>query len=182
MTSAAVLLNNPKLSKLQFDSRNTELHALDDGLLEDYDNGLKEAEANSKYNLTIFHLMGQHVDYKTRYKQGADPFLGRQLRGQAPRADRQAAQGAEPLRQCHPLQRLHRGADREAYSKKETPSSSTCPTMARRCYEGNRGFICRNHSANIDWPLAHYEFEIPFWIYCSPKYISSHRDIYTPDT
>ena len=33
------------------------------------------------------------------------------------------------------------------------------------------GFICRNHSAEIDWPLAHYEFEIPFWIYCSPKYI-----------
>ena len=26
-------------------------------------------------------------------------------------------------------------------------------------------------------PLAHYEFEIPFWIYCSPKYIRNHRDI-----
>ena len=39
-------------------------------------------------------------------------------------------------------------------------------------------FICRNHSAEIDWPLAHYEFEIPFWIYCSPKYIRNHRDIY----
>ena len=26
--------------------------------------------------------------------------------------------------------------------------------------------------------MAHYEFEIPFWIFCSQKYISSHRDIY----
>ena len=52
------------------------------------------------------------------------------------------------------------------------------PDHGEECYEENRGFICRNHSAEIDWPLAHYEFEIPFWIYCSPKYIRNHRDIY----
>ena len=52
------------------------------------------------------------------------------------------------------------------------------PDHGEECYEENRGFICRNHSANIDWPLAHYEFEIPFWIYCSPKYIKAHRKIY----
>ena len=52
------------------------------------------------------------------------------------------------------------------------------PDHGEECYEGNRGFICRNHSAAIDWKLAHYEFEIPFWIYCSPKYIKTHRDIY----
>lgn len=43
------------------------------------------------------------------------------------------------------------------------------PDHGEECYEENRGFICRNHSAEIDWPLAHYEFEIPFWIYCSPN-------------
>ena len=52
------------------------------------------------------------------------------------------------------------------------------PDHGEECYEDNRGFICRNHSSAIDWPLAHYEFEIPFWIYCSQKYISTHRDIY----
>ena len=52
------------------------------------------------------------------------------------------------------------------------------PDHGEECYEENRGFICRNHSAQIDWPLAHYEFEIPFWIYCSQKYIRTHRDIY----
>ncbi len=60
--SGGFFLNNPELSKLQFDSRNTQLHALDDGLLKDYDDGLKEAETNSDHNLTIFHLMGQHVE------------------------------------------------------------------------------------------------------------------------
>ncbi len=52
------------------------------------------------------------------------------------------------------------------------------PDHGEECYEDDRGFICRNHSAAIDWPLAHYEFEIPFWIYCSRKYIRKHRDIY----
>ena len=52
------------------------------------------------------------------------------------------------------------------------------PDHGEECYEENRGFICRNHSANIDWKLAHYEFEIPFWIYCSKKYIQKHRAIY----
>ena len=52
------------------------------------------------------------------------------------------------------------------------------PDHGEECYEENRGFICRNHSAAIDWPLAHYEFEIPFWVYCSPSYRASHPDIY----
>ena len=29
---------------------------------------------------------------------------------------------------------------------------------------------------NFDY--AHYEFEIPFWVYCSPSYRASHPDIY----
>jgi heptose-I-phosphate ethanolaminephosphotransferase len=52
------------------------------------------------------------------------------------------------------------------------------PDHGEECYEENRGFICRNHSASIDWPLAHYEFEIPFWIYCSPKYAHSRPEIF----
>ena len=52
------------------------------------------------------------------------------------------------------------------------------PDHGEECYEGNRGFICRNHSAQIDYDLAHYEFEVPFWIYCSPKYIAKHQDTF----
>ena len=52
------------------------------------------------------------------------------------------------------------------------------PDHGEECYEGDRGFICRNHSAAIDYDLARYEFEIPFWIYCSPRYIHAHPDIY----
>ena len=52
------------------------------------------------------------------------------------------------------------------------------PDHGEECYEENRGIVCRNHSAAIDYPLAKYEFEIPFWIWCSRTYIARHPDIY----
>ena len=52
------------------------------------------------------------------------------------------------------------------------------PDHGEECYEGNRGFICRKHSAAIDYDLARYEFEIPFWVYCSKKYIANHPEVF----
>ena len=52
------------------------------------------------------------------------------------------------------------------------------PDHGEECYEPGRNFICRNHSAAIDWPLAHYEFEIPFWIYCSHRYAVRHPEVF----
>lgn len=175
--SGGFFLNNPKLSKLQFDSRNTELHPLDDGLLDDYDNKLKAVEDTCKYNLTIFHLMGQHVDYKTRYKREQGRFWASSYEDKRPElTDKQRKvlshyDNATLYNDSIVAQIVKR------YSKKNA-IVIYMPDHGEECYEGNRGFICRNHSANIDWPLAHYEFEIPFWIYCSQKYISLHRDIY----
>ncbi len=75
--SGGFFLNNPELSKLQFDHRNTQLHDLDDGLLKDYDDSLKNFQ--KEHNLTIFHLMGQHVNYKLALPHKASPLLGKQL-------------------------------------------------------------------------------------------------------
>ena len=175
--SGGFFLNNPKLSQLQFDSRNTELHPLDDGLLDDYDNHLKAVEDTCKHNLTIFHLMGQHVDYKTRYKREQGRFWASSYEDKRPElTDKQRKMlshydNATLYNDSIVAQIVKR------YSKKNA-IVIYMPDHGEECYEGNRGFICRNHSANIDWPLAHYEFEIPFWIYCSQKYISLHRDIY----
>ena len=52
------------------------------------------------------------------------------------------------------------------------------PDHGEECYEGNRGFICRKHSAAIDYDLARFEFEIPFWVYCSKKYIANHPEVF----
>ncbi len=173
--SGGFFLNNPELSKLQFDSRNTELHPLDEGLLSDYDNKLKAEQG--KYNLTIFHLMGQHVNYKDRYRPDQVHFWAGSYEDKRPElTDKQRKvlsyyDNATLYNDSIVAQIVKR------YSK-ENAIVIYMPDHGEECYEENRGFICRNHSAAIDWPLAHYEFEIPFWIYCSQKYIRKHREIY----
>ena len=52
------------------------------------------------------------------------------------------------------------------------------PDHGEECYEENRGFICRLHSARVDYKLAHYEFEIPFWIYGSRIFRQRHPDLW----
>ena len=173
--SGGFFLNNPKLSKLQFDSRNSELHPLDEGLLQDYDDSLKEQQG--KYNLTIFHLMGQHVNYKDRYRHEQAHFWASSYEEERPElTDKQRKtlshyDNATLYNDSIVAQIVKRFS-------KENAIVIYVPDHGEECFEGNRGFICRNHSAAIDWPLAHYEFEIPFWIYCSSKYIKTHRDIY----
>ena len=173
--SGGFFLNNPELSKLQFDSRNTELHPLDDGLLSDYDDHLKAEQG--KYNLTIFHLMGQHVDYKTRYDHKQTHFWAGSYQDKRPElTDKQ-----RKVLSYYDNATLYNDSIVAQIVKrfsKENAIVIYMPDHGEECYEGNRGFICRNHSSAIDWPLAHYEFEIPFWIYCSQKYIKTHRDIY----
>ena len=63
--SGGFFLNNPELSRAQFDTRNAHLHQFDEGVLEEYDSLKREDKAN----LVILHLLGQHVMYKERYPQ-----------------------------------------------------------------------------------------------------------------
>ncbi len=173
--SGGFFLNNPQLSKLQFDSRNTELHPLDNGLLDDYDNKLKKELG--EHNLIIFHLMGQHVDYKTRYRKDQGRFWASSYEDKRPElTDKQ-----RKILSHYDNATLYNDSIVAQIVKRFSNENAIViymPDHGEECYEGNRGFICRNHSAAIDWPLAHYEFEIPFWIYCSQKYVKTHRDIY----
>ena len=173
--SGGFFLNNPELSKLQFDHRNTQLHDLDDGLLKDYDDSLKNFQ--KEHNLTIFHLMGQHVNYKQRYRMNQGRFWASSYEDKRPELNVKQRQMLSYYDNATLYNDSIVAQIVKRYSKKNA-IVIYMPDHGEECYEDNRGFICRNHSSAIDWPLAHYEFEIPFWIYCSQKYISTHRDIY----
>lgn len=173
--SGGFFLNNPTLSKLQFDSRNTELYPLDEGLLKVYDEELKAQQGD--HNLVIFHLMGQHVDYKQRYRHEQARFWASSYEEKRPDLNAKKRKvlshydNATLYNDSIVAQIVKRFA-------KEDAIVIYMPDHGEECYEPGRDFICRKHTAAIDWPLASLEFEIPFWIYCSPKYVKNHRDIY----
>lgn len=52
------------------------------------------------------------------------------------------------------------------------------PDHGEECFNPPYKFHGRLHSAKITLRLAREEFEIPFWIWCSPKNRELHPDIY----
>ena len=173
--SGGFFLNHPELSAAMFDSRNQQLYRFDRGLLDDYDKN--QQQHNTDHNLTIFHLLGQHVKYNQRFPSDRRHFKAEDY--EKKRADLDGKQRNVLADYDNAV--LYNDSIVDAIISRFEDKEAIIiymPDHGEECYEGNRGFICRNHSAAIDYDLAHYEFEIPFWIFCSYKYAAKHPDIY----
>lgn len=173
--SGGFFLNHPELSEPMFDSRNQQLYRFDRGLLDDYDKN--QQQHNTDHNLIIFHLLGQHVKYNQRFPSDRHHFKAEDY--EKKRADLDGKQRNVLADYDNAV--LYNDSIVDAIISRFEDKEAIIiymPDHGEECYEGNRGFICRNHSAAIDYDLAHYEFEIPFWIFCSYKYAAKHPDIY----
>ena len=173
--SGGFFLNHPELSAAMFDSRNQQLYRFDRGLLDDYDKN--QQQHNTDHNLIIFHLLGQHVKYNQRFPSDRRHFTAEDY--EKKRADLNGKQRNVLADYDNAV--LYNDSIVDAIISRFEDKEAIIiymPDHGEECYEGNRGFICRNHSAAIDYDLAHYEFEIPFWIFCSYKYAAKHPDIY----
>lgn len=172
--SGGFFLNDPRLSQAQFDTRNDKLHTFDEELLDDYDR-LKTQETD--HNLTIFHLIGQHVNYRLRSPKDRKRFTAADYREMKPHLnDRERAtladyDNAVLYNDSVVDQICKRFEDRDAIV-------IYVPDHGEECYEGDMHFFCRMHSAKVDARLAHAEFDIPFWIWCSRKYVARHHGVF----
>lgn len=185
--SGGFFLNDPTLSEAQFDVRNDQLYHFDGGLLNAYDTLLshgtirlnpihrKKDEAQQN-NLIIFHLIGQHVTYRTRCPNSRRVFGKDAYQDRTDLTDRKRQVIADYDNAVHYNDSIVTAIVEKF--RKQDAIVIYMPDHGEECYEPGRDFICRNHSSAIDWPLAHYEFEVPFWIYCSPRYVRSHRKVY----
>ena len=186
--SGGFFLNNPELSKFLFTTRNKSLHRFDEGLLADYDGLVKSGDivinnardrksAAKDPNLIIFHLIGQHVNYRTRMPNNRRVFTAADYAESRPDlSERRRRVLADYDNAC-----LYNDSIVASIIKRFENTNSIViymPDHGEECYEPGRNFICRNHSADVDWPLAHYEFEVPFWIYCSHRYAVTHPEIF----
>ena len=170
--SGGFFLNNPELSAAQFDTRNTSLHAFDEGLLRDYD---RLKSHNTAHNLIIFHLAGQHVSYNTRCPKDQRKFEPDDY----DRPDLNARQ-----------RRILSDYDNAAHYNDSIVNQIVklfedqdaiviyMPDHGEECFDGKVKFFGRMHSAQIDARLAREEFDIPFWIWCSHKYAVRHPEVF----
>ena len=165
--SGGFFLNNPTLSNAMFDARNEKLSYFDDGLLKDWDN-LVQKDVNSKEGkLTIVHLKGQHLDYRTRSPKNRWHF-------------KQEDYNRPDLRPAE-IQRLAYYDNAVLYNdsivdqviqrvEDEQAVVIYVPDHGEECYGEGVHFCGRMHSTEITGRLAHEEFDIPFWIWCSRSF------------
>ena len=171
--SGGFFLNNAELSKAQFDTRNDKLHIYDEGLLNEYDS-LKEQ--SGKNNLFIFHLIGQHVNYRQRSPDDRKKFKGEDYKEMKPNHNDRERRILSDYDNAILYNDSIVDQIIRRFEKKEAIVIYV-PDHGEECFEGDMHFFCRLHSAKIDARLAHAEFDIPFWIWCSTKYSVRHPEI-----
>ena len=189
--SGGFFLNNPTLNEALFDLRNDKTHRFDEGLLNDYDTFLKRGDirlgrnargqqgkvAEGDNNLIIFHLIGQHVTYRSRCPNDRRKFVPDDYEEIRPELSKKKRRVMADYDNAV----LYNDSIVDAIIRRfehEDAIVIYMPDHGEECYEPGRDFICRNHSDAVDWPLAHYEFEIPFWIWCSHKYAVNHPEVF----
>lgn len=170
--SGGFFLNNPLLSSAMFDTRNTRLYRYDAGLLADYD---RLRNQNRDNNLIIFHLKGQHVDYRTRFPLDRRHFNPEDY-------DRPDLKEKE-LRVLADYDNaiLYNDSIVDQIIKHFEDEDAIVvyvPDHGEECYEGDVHFYGRMHSTEITARLAREEFDIPFWIWCSHKYMVGHPSLF----
>ena len=170
--SGGFFLNNPELSAAQFDTRNTSLHAFDEGLLRDYD---RLKSHNTAHNLIIFHLAGQHVSYNTRCPKDQRKFEPDDY----DRPDLNARQ-RRILSDYDNAVHYNDSIVNQIVKLFEDQDAIVIymPDHGEECFDGKVKFFGRMHSAQTDARLAREEFDIPFWIWCSHKYAVRHPEVF----
>lgn len=180
--SGGFFLNDPKLSAAQFDKRNTKLHVFDEGLLHDYI-GIREernmrGDTLQKGDLTIFHLIGQHQNYRIRCPRSKMHFT---VADYADRTDLKKEQWKKNL--CwYDNATLYNDSIVSEITKLFADKDAIVIYMPDHGEEVHSRelphFSGRMHSTKIVRRLAREEFEIPFWILATPRYQQAHPELW----
>ena len=176
--SGGFFLNNPILSKAQFDVRNTKLYKFDAGVIRDYDQIVKkDIEQNPDVpRLTILHLKGQHTNYHDRFPKDRKHFNEKDYKKDWPEMSKRCRM----LLADYDNATLYNDSIMNEVIKRFEDEDAIVIYMSdhgEEAFGDGMEIFGRNHSATIDFRLAHEEYEIPMWIWYSNEYAKKHPDI-----
>lgn len=177
--SGGFFLNNPDLSEAMFDVRNDRVYAYDTGVLRDYDRLLEQQhftfDTPDDHNLVILHLMGQHVNYRSRSPKDRKHFKHTDyaISNLTPKERNVIAEydNATLFNDSIVDQIITRFEDKDALVIYLSDHGDECFGMGHRKFG-------RIHSDEIDYAIAHEEYEIPFWIWASQRFVKQHGELW----
>lgn len=176
--SGGFFLNNPILSKAQFDVRNSQLYKYDAGVLRDYDQIVKkDMETYPDHpRLTILHLKGQHTNYHDRFPPSRKVFNEKDYQEEWPEMKKRSRM----ILADYDNATLYNDSIMSEVIKRFEDEDAIVIYMSdhgEEAFGNGSSLFGRNHTAEIDFRLAHEEYEIPMWIWYSKKYAHKHPDI-----
>ena len=163
-------INNKDLSNYMFSHRNKENHLQDYGLIEDFYSLRAHSTSN---NLYIFHLVGQHYTYNNRYPHDKRKFKASDYKD-VPINNQQKELLADydnaTLYNDYILNEII-----NIFEKEESILIFLSDHGEEIYDDGN--FVGRRHPTKLTPSIAKYEFEIPFWIWCSDMFKKNRPNI-----
>ena len=173
--SGGFFLNNPTLSQAMFSRRNKKLYYFDESLLRELDVRSENGSVDMTPKLTIVHLKGQHVDYRTRCPKKQQYFkredYDRPILSRKELQDLAYYDNATRYNDSIVTAIVHRYESQDAIV-------IYVPDHGEEVYNDDVHIHGRLHNDVVDRRLAHEEFDIPFWIWCSTAYRQQHPDIW----
>jgi heptose-I-phosphate ethanolaminephosphotransferase len=161
-----ILLNDTRMSKAQFDSRNDKRFNYDGEMLDEY-KGF--GDSKKKGNLTIIHLMGQHIAFGERYPKEWEHFTAA-MYPHLPEdeANIVAQYDNATLYNDYVLSRII-----EEFKEKDA-------IIIHMSDHGERSGI-RGNGYGRDFTLSsesiEEQYEVPFWIFMTKEYVKKHPAI-----
>ena len=179
--SGGFFINDEILSKVQFDVRNEETHLWDEDLLKDYARLVAPPEGvvdtTSIPSLTIFHLMGQHVNYRIRCPKQKMKFFPEDY--DRPQNTQKEKKNIAFYDCAVWYNDSVVGAIVDRF-KNDDAIIIYFPDHGDEVYgPGSLHHCGRNHTTNITKDIAQQEYEVPMWFYWTKKYGKRHPDIVT---
>lgn len=179
--SGGFFINDEMLSKVQFDVRNEETHLWDEDLLKDYARLVAPPEGvvdtTSISSLTIFHLMGLHVNYRIRCPKQKMKFFPEDY--DRPQNTQKEKKNIAFYDCAVWYNDSVVGAIVDRF-KNDDAIIIYFPDHGDEVYgPGSLHHCGRNHTTNITKDIAQQEYEVPMWFYWTKKYGKRHPDIVT---
>ena len=169
--SGGLFINENSLSEAQFSHRNTSTHRYDEGLLTDYDS-LKTMKG--RFNLHIFHLAGQHIDFFKRSPEQWKKFSKEDYSERNDLSDEERQLVAD-----YDNATLYNDYVVNLIIERFQNTDAIViymPDHGEECFDELHR-MGRMPGGNFQPEVLRQEYRIPFWIWYSAKYKEMHPDI-----
>lgn len=168
--AGGTIFNQSELRKLQFSDMNTEATRYDMELLEQ----LPDADTlAAQPSLLIFHMIGQHEDYRERYPAEYDYFTADSINN--PYTDARGRQIVAEYDNATLYNDAVVGALLEKYSNQDVVATYFAD-HGEEIYDW-RNSCYRTNSDMMTPEIAQYQYEIPLLFYVSDTYKMNHPEL-----